>query len=369
MTLIVSLNIRGLGVDPKFLTLRDFFYSSRPGIILIKETMHNHEASLTHFRKMLPSWYMVATYVNGLYGGQATLWDPSRIKAIAFKCFAGILISASVRGFNIPLNRLNIYVPYKNKAPFWSKFFSSEIFDIEHLIIAGDFNITLNSDECWGHCRHPDSLADSIKLDLLNYNMVDVVPGEMKPTWTNGRFDQDYIAKRIDRFLVHISIIDVLGMPHSSVENILDPVFNELIINSWKEVSASSSHLPPHTLREKLSVLRKVVNGWEVGNKKKEKMELQHIQQELDSILRAANASLLTFTMKSRIRVLEGNKFDILKKQEAFWWLKSRATWIRDGEKSTKLFHKFANSRRNKNAIWKIMNDKGDTFVSQQDIS
>eukprot|EP00253_Pinus_taeda_P008026 PITA_08026 len=173
----------------------------------------------------------------------------------------------------------------------------------------------------------------------------------MKPTWTNGRADQAYIAKRIDRFLVH------------------DSAFNELIINSWKDVSATSPHLPPRTLREKLHALKKIVKVWEVGNKKKDKTDLLLIQQELDSILQAANSSPLTFDMKCHIRALEGKRLDILKKQEAFWQLKSRATWLRDGDINTEFFHKFANSRRNKNAIWKIKNDKGDIFVSHQDIS
>eukprot|EP00253_Pinus_taeda_P006944 PITA_06944 len=325
--------------------------------------MHSRRETLSYFRKMLPTWYMVATDANRLSGRQATLWDPSQIKAKAYKSSAGILISTTIRGINIPINILNIYVPYKHRAPFWSKFFSSEIFDIEHLILVGDFNFTLNSNECWGHCRHFDSLADSIKLDLLNNNMVDVVPGETVPTWSNGQSDQAYIAKRIDRFLVYNNIIDVLGMPHSSVENILvsdhrpimltwppsgvkmgfpfkfnhtylhEPTFNELIINVWKEMFDSSCLSPPHSLREKLSVLKKVVKDWEVGNKKKEKMELQLIQQELDSILRVANSSALSFCMKCHLRVL------------------------------------FASLRRNKNAIWKINNENGDTFVSQQDIS
>lgn len=221
MNFITSLNIWGLGVDPKFLTLRDFFRSSCPSIILIQETMRNCEASLTYFRKLLPSWYMVATDAEGLSGGLATPWDPSRVNAKAYKCFAGIFISATIRGINIPLNILNLYAPYKNKTPFWSNFFSSAIFEIEHLIIAGDFNLTLNSNECWGYCRHLNTLAESFKIELLNHNIIDIAPREMRPTWTNDRTGRDYIAKQIDRVLVHASVIDFLGMPSLPIENIM----------------------------------------------------------------------------------------------------------------------------------------------------
>lgn len=125
---------------------------------------------------------MVATEAKGLSRGLATLWDPMRIRAKACKCFAGIIISASIREKDFPINILNIYAPYKNRAPFWGNSFTSDMFDIEHLIITCDLNVTLNSNECWGHCRKNDSLADSIKLELLNKNLVDVAPGEMKPS-------------------------------------------------------------------------------------------------------------------------------------------------------------------------------------------
>jgi len=106
MTFIISMNIRGLSADPKFLALKDIFYSARPGIILIQETMHSSQVSISYFRKMFPSWYMVASEARGLLGGLAALWDPHRIRAKAYKCFVGIIISASIRGKYFPINIL-----------------------------------------------------------------------------------------------------------------------------------------------------------------------------------------------------------------------------------------------------------------------
>jgi len=53
---IISFNIRGLGVDPKFITLKDFFFHSMAAIILIQETMHKKEDTISYFRKMLPKF-------------------------------------------------------------------------------------------------------------------------------------------------------------------------------------------------------------------------------------------------------------------------------------------------------------------------
>jgi len=44
---------------------------------------------------------------------------------------------------------------------------SSELFEIEPLMIAGDLNITLNSDEVWGKGRSNDTLAHRIKNEMM----------------------------------------------------------------------------------------------------------------------------------------------------------------------------------------------------------
>jgi len=141
------MNIRGLGVDLKFLAFNNLFSSAKQKIILVQETMHSKHVSISYFRKMFPSWHMAASEAKGLSRGLVVLWDPSWIRAKAYKCFAGILISAFITGNDCPINILNIYAPYKNRTHFWDKFFASEIFDIDSLMIAGDLNVTLSSEE------------------------------------------------------------------------------------------------------------------------------------------------------------------------------------------------------------------------------
>lgn len=80
--------------------------------------MHNSHDSIAYFRRMFSTWHIVASKANGLSGGLAAIWDPDWIKAISFKCFAGILISAYFRGFDAPINILNIYGPCKDRHPF-----------------------------------------------------------------------------------------------------------------------------------------------------------------------------------------------------------------------------------------------------------
>lgn len=91
MTHIIFMNIRDLGADHKFLAPKDLFLSYQSNIILIQETMHAAIVSIRYFRRMFPSWHIVATYANrggGVGGGLVIFWNPLSISAKAFKCFA-----------------------------------------------------------------------------------------------------------------------------------------------------------------------------------------------------------------------------------------------------------------------------------------
>jgi hypothetical protein len=53
---------------------------------------------------------------------------------------------------------------------------------------------------------------------------------------------------------------------------------------------------------------------------------------------------------------------------EESWRQKSRATWIKSGDKNTSFFHKYATHRRNINTIWDISDEEGNNFSTLTDI-
>eukprot|EP00253_Pinus_taeda_P022096 PITA_22096 len=204
--------------------------------------------------------------------------------------------------------------------------------------------------------------------------------------------------KRIDCFFINANIIAKWGMPFSFIANefssdhmpillewremqyrkdysfkfnriyLDDKSFNDAISSKWMEMKESASALFS-TFREKIQSLKKNAKEWQSRKIKQEKQELLNIQKELDSFIASSSFHSLSFEKKNHIRVLEKRKHILLLREEASWRLKSRALWLKEGDRNTKFFHNFANARRRKNSIWKIEDGNGGFLYSQNDIA
>lgn len=122
------------------------------------------------------------------------------------------------------------------------------------------------------------------------------------------------------------------------------------------------------TFPEKIQRLKKTANEWQQLKIKQDKHELSRIQKELDAIS-SSFPHLMSFKKRKAIRDLEKRKHYLLSIEEATWRLKSRALWLKEGDRNTKYFQNFANARKRRNAIWKIDDRKGGFYYSQEDIS
>jgi hypothetical protein len=70
----------------------------------------------------------------------------------------------------------------------------------------------------------------------------------------------------------------------------------------------------------------------------------------------------------SLIKLLEGKQNSLLLAEEELWRQRSRAIWIKSGDKNTKFFHHFANSRRNNKHLWEVIAEDGEVLTVQEDI-
>eukprot|EP00253_Pinus_taeda_P028247 PITA_28247 len=137
-----------------------------------------------------------------------------------------------------------------------------------------------------------------------------------------------------------------MGYPFKFNRTLLqDPTFHEFISKTWKELTAKDE--PPSflTFRENMAAMRKLVKKWQIEKRKIDRQELLSVQQELDNILKLSEAGTCSFNMKCTIRELERKKYNLMKQEESFWRLKSRALWLKEGDKNTKFFHNYVIAR------------------------
>lgn len=99
---------------------------------------------------------------------------------------------------------------------------------IGSLIVASEYNATFSRKEFWGPRTRGDPLARYISNLFASHYLCDIGPPTLLSTWNNGRSGDDYIAKRLDRYMVHGNLLDILGK-------------NEIMGGKYKDLLSSSN--------------------------------------------------------------------------------------------------------------------------------
>jgi exonuclease III len=196
--IITSFNIRGVGGDSKFSTLKRVFQKIHPDIVFVQETICTDEKACEIFLKLFPGWEVCATSALGHSGGLCCIWNPKVVLFKSYNTCAGILLEGRIKGINEVVYLLNCYAPCVDRRIFWDRVKDCDILSCKNLIIGGDLNFTLNSAECWGLNAKMDALAEYFLEILTHFKLTDICTGKPLPTWRNGRKGDACINKRLD---------------------------------------------------------------------------------------------------------------------------------------------------------------------------
>ena len=150
---VLSLNIRKLGAIPKKLALKRLLAITRPTVLLLQETMIEGQNAEEVVKECIKDWGMTSSDSDGHSGGTLTAWSHA-LNLISIKRF-GTVIGTELEDSEIwkHFMVLNIYGPFYDRKTFWERLEGSRALDLPDLIIGGDLNLTLSSNEVWGKMR------------------------------------------------------------------------------------------------------------------------------------------------------------------------------------------------------------------------
>jgi len=142
--------------------------------------------------------------------------------------------------------------------------------------------------------------------------------------------------------------------------------FNTLVPSTWKLMDSLKDRSIVQLLVNKLKYLKEEVIKWKVVKKRNMKEELSDLEQKMDKTFQCYPSQIFPLDVKDCLISFEKRKYEILNLEEDSWCLKSRAIWLKSGDKNTYFFHKHVEFHRKLNTIWDIKDMEGKTHFSQK---
>jgi hypothetical protein len=134
-------------------------------------------------------------------------------------------------------------------------------------------------------------------------------------------------------------------------------IFGDLVREVWNAQQDFTGAGAQSRLIGKLSILKARVRKWTAVKKKREQQTFNQIENEIVTLIKESLDFPTTTEPLNRLKVLENERNRMLMAEEDLWRQKSRAIWIRLGDKNTIFFHRFVSFRRNKKHLWEVKDD------------
>eukprot|EP00253_Pinus_taeda_P025511 PITA_25511 len=201
--------------------------------------------------------------------------------------------------------------------------------------------------ESWGSQAQVDSITGYMTKLLEQHKLLDISMNKPLPTWRNRRVGDATLARRLDRFLIKVNLMNQLHYYKQWVGSggISDhsPIYLEVFGPHPKPKAPFKFN---HVWLQDPEYINMVSNYWNAN--------------PIDR-----HESLTKADDKAHLIKLENQKVRILKEKEEYWHLRSIAIWLKAGDENARFFQNYAKGRKVSNTIWNLpLPDGGvvDTF-------
>lgn len=120
----------------------------------------------------------------------------------------------------------------------------------------------------------------------------------------------------------------------------------------------------PNNLSKRLQNCRDALQEWESSHFGNVSKQLNDCRKEWDAHQRETGGNVNHEVQRRMERQMES----LLKKEEVMWKQRSRASWLKEGDRNTSYFHRTANGRHKRKLIDHLHLEDGSTATDEKDI-
>ena len=380
---ILSWNVRGLNDRGKRLRVKHMLKIWQPDIICLQETkleVITRRIVRSVWRCHHVDWMFLGS--NGASGGILVMWDKRLVEKVedavglySVSCkFKNIVdhkvwMFTGVYGPNVDRERSNMWEELAGVRSWWGV----------PWCVGGDFNVVRFPSERMGSVAFSQAMYDFSDFIAAN-GLIDTPLSGGNYTWSNNR--EVASMSRIDRFLFTADWKEGFSMTSQKrmirltsdhfpitlecgcfqrgrhpfrFENMWLKAdgFLERMQNWWGSYQFAGNH--SFVLAHKLKALKGDLKKWneeEFGHVTLQKNLLMADLWELEV---AEDTRPLSTEEKSKKELTIVGLDKLILLDEISWRQKSRALWLKEGDKNSKFFHRLANSHRNTNSIGQLI--------------
>ncbi|KAL8128213.1 hypothetical protein AgCh_014971 [Apium graveolens] len=251
--------------------------------------------------------------------------------------------------------------------------------------IIGDFNDMLCVGEKRGGRVHPRHLMEGFRKTIEDCNLLDLgYQGEWF-IWEKSRGTVRWMQERLDRGLANkewmelsatVQVMEVSTSDHLPLyltlnrqvyipkahrfrfENmwIKEDECRNLVLDCWNGIEGFN-------IIEKMALVCAKLEEWGGGMIKEMRIQIQNCKKDLRKYRSRRDVEGIQKYNKVMWEFMR-----LLEKQEIYWQQRAKQFWLREGDKNTRFFHKYAPARKEHNSIKKLKNTNGEWKESDEEI-